>query len=43
MFGDLTTPKYVLFQVGEKFISALYGGSEDSLDALRYRQFTSPK
>ena len=43
MFGDLTTPKDVLFQVGEKFISALYGGSEDSLDALRYRQFTSPK
>ena len=23
MFGDLTTPKYVLFKIGEKFISAL--------------------
>ena len=43
MFGDLTTPKDVLFQIGEKFISALYGGSKDSVDALRYRQFTSPK
>ena len=43
MFGDLTTPKDVLFQIGEKFISALYGGSKDSVDALRYRQFTSLK
>ena len=43
MFGDLTTPKDVLFKIGEKFISALYGGSKDSVDALRYRQFTSPK
>ena len=23
MFGDLTTPKYVLFKIGDKFISAL--------------------
>ena len=43
VFGDLTTPKYVLFEVGEKFLSAMYGGSEGSLDALRYRQFRSPK
>ena len=43
MFGDLTTLKDVLFEVGEQFLSALYGGSEGSLDALRYRQFTSPK
>ena len=43
MFGDFTTPKYVLFEVGETFLSALYGGREGSLDALRYRQFTSPK
>ena len=43
MFGDFTTPKYVLFEVGEKFLSALYGGSEGSLDELRYRQFTAPK
>ena len=43
MFGNLTTPKYVIFQVGETFISAVYGGIEGSLDALRYRQFTSPK
>ena len=27
MFGDFTTPKDVLFEVGEKFLSALYGGS----------------
>ena len=38
MFGDLTTPKDVLFKIGEKCISALYGGSKDSVDALRYRQ-----
>ena len=43
VFGDLTTPKYVLFEVGGKFLSALYGGSEGSLDALRCRQFISPK
>ena len=43
VFGDLTTPKDVLFEVGEKFLSALYGGSDGSLDALRYHQFTSPK
>ena len=44
MFGDLTTPKYILFEVGEKFVSAMYGASEGSLDALRYRQsFTSPQ
>ena len=29
MFGDLTTPKDVLFKIGEKFISALYGGSKE--------------
>ena len=43
VFGDLTTPNDVLFEVGEKFLSALYGGSEGSLDALRYHKFTSPK
>ena len=40
MFGYLTTLKDVLFKFVEKFISALYGGSKDSGDALRYRQFT---
>ena len=43
VFGNLTTPKDVLFEVGWNFLSSLYGGSEGSLDALRYRQFTSPK
>ena len=39
----LTTRKYILFKVGEKFIVALYGGSEGRLNVLRCRQFTSPK
>ena len=38
MFGDLTTPTYILLEVGEKFVSAVYGGGEGSLDALRYSQ-----
>ena len=43
VFGHLTTTNDVLFEVGEQFLSALYGGNEGSLDALRYRQFTSSK
>ena len=38
MFGDLTTPKYILLEVGEKFVSAVYGGGEGNLDAVRYCQ-----
>ena len=38
MFGDLTTPNYILLEVGENFLSAVHGGGEGSLDALRYSQ-----